>query len=992
MTVACDAQRAQFDQLLAGFLSDQQAQTLRAHLAECSVCRTLLDRRTDQPQLQQWLDDLRPDQYAPSTDCDPQALLNHLISIGETYVSRHDHSTSRPSMTAETSGQSPAEPCEVGPFRVLAVLGRGGMGVVYKAHDPELDRMVAVKVVLPHRLDEEAASRFLREARAAGSIQHPHVVPVYSAACSAVGAYLVMQYVEGQTLRERIQTESELSPREAARLVQESAEGLSAAHRLGLIHRDVKPGNILIDAASNQAKVFDFGLARFQGVDGLTQTATLAGTPEYMSPEQLRDPANIDARADVYGLGATLYQALTGIAPFRGAPHMVLQQVLHDEPTPPRLLNDRIPRDLETICLKALAKEPGQRYQTASALSEDLGRFLQGEPIRARPEGHVERLARWCKRNPAVAGLSAVVLFLLIGGVTTSSALTVWAVRGWNQANQNAQSEAEQRQRAEDGEMAAKENEKIATEREAETTAVLDFIENKIFAAAQPEGWEGGLGREVTLRDSIEAALPFVEGSFDDQPLIEARLRSTLGISFARLGDNKIALEQHAAARALYTHHRGPHHPDTLMSMHNLAGSYYSLGRHAEALQLREETLALRKAILGPDHLDTLRTMLGVAGSYFALGRTAESLQLREELLPILKAKFGPDHPDTLSNMGQLANLYLVLGRYAPALQLHEETLPLIKAKLGPEHPETLLAMRGLANTYTGLRRHAEALKLREESLALQKAKLGLDHPATLRSMTGLANTYEDLGRHAEALTLREETLALQKAKLGHDHLNTLRSMMRLASSYHEVGRYTEAQQLYEETLALRKANLGPEHPDTLWGMLGLADSYAALGKHADALQLREEALALLKAKLGPNHPITLESMSGLAWLLATMPEVEHREPGRAVELAFQAVEMSPPTPSYAGALGAARYRAGDWKGAAAELEEAISLRQPDDTSNASYGFFLAMAYWQLSEQDKAREWFARSLAWMEKARKDDAELKRFHAEAAELIGSAHRD
>ena len=230
----------------------------------------------------------------------------------------------------------------------------------------------------------------------------------------------------------------------------------------------------------------------------------------------------------------------------------------------------------------------------------------------------------------------------------------------------------------------------------------------------------------------------------------------TLGTSFSYLGDAKIAVEQFEAARALFTQHRGPDHPDTLMSMQNLASSYYELGRSAEALQLRQETLALRKATLGPNHPDTLASMHDLAIS----SPQAEALQLREETLALRKATLGPNHPDTLESMHHLASSYTNLGRHAESLQLNQETLALRKATLGPDHPDTLVSMNNLAKSYDELGRHAEAAELFEKTLALEKATLGPEHINTLRSMANLAGTYNELGRHAEALQLRLDTLA----------------------------------------------------------------------------------------------------------------------------------------------------------------------------------------------------------------------------------------
>jgi tetratricopeptide (TPR) repeat protein len=575
-----------------------------------------------------------------------------------------------------------------------------------------------------------------------------------------------------------------------------------------------------------------------------THHGSVLGTWSYMPPEQARGLVReVDRRSDVFGLGAVLGEILTGQPPYIGSDaESVRLQAMEArlDGASARLSGCGADPELMQLAMRCLAPNradrPADGGEVASAVADyrsSLQERLHQERL-ARERQEV-RAAEGRRRHRVLLAATLSVLLTLSLGVVAS---TIFAF-GERAARQKAAAAA----------AAERQATQAAQTREAETRAVLDFVENKIFSAARPEGREGGLGPEVSLRRAIEAALPFVDQGFGEQPLIEARLRMSLGLSFYFLGEGKIAAEQWGKARKLYTSQLGVDHGYTLRSMDNLANAYEALGQHDDALKLREEALALARAKRAPDDPETLGDMNNLAASYISLGRYAEALKLFEETLALEKTKLGPEHPETLRTSYNLARAYAALGRTAEALALHEKTLTLRKAKLGPDHPDTLWSMNNLAATYATLGRHADAFQLGQETLDRQQSQLGPDHPDTLASMHNLALSFAALGRHTEALKLFEKAEALHESRLGAQHPRTLKNMHNLACIH---------------ALMIPGAINRVKHADLAMGWLqkAVAAGYQDLGQikkdtDLDALRDREDFKKLisdLEAKLATEN------------------------------------------------------------------------------------------------------------------------------------------
>jgi serine/threonine protein kinase/Flp pilus assembly protein TadD len=803
-------------------------------------------------------------------------------------------------------------------YKLLEKLGEGGFGVVYMAEQRQpVKRRVALKIIKVGMDTREVVARFEAERQALAMMDHPNIAKVFDGGMTcfplagsagilpasreveepagkmpalpvpAGRPYFVMELVRGIKITDHCDEKS-LSTGERLDLFIKVCQAVQHAHQKGIIHRDLKPSNILVTVNDGVAvpKIIDFGIAKATQAEltektFFTRFHQFLGTPAYMSPEQAElTSLDIDTRSDIYSLGVLLYELLTGKTPFETSellkvgldemrriirekepprPSARLSTMVKEElsttaqrrrASPPELV-DLLRGDLDWIVMKCLEKDRARRYETANGLAMDIQRHRNNEPVLARPPSKVYRFEKLVRRNKLAFAAAAAVTIALVIGVTVST----WQASRARRAEQEAK-----------------------TERDA-SRAVLNFFQDKVLAAGRPEGEEGGLGRDVSLRQAIDAAESQISEAFKDQPLVEAAIRETLGASYQYLGDYVSAVRQYERAVGLCRESLGPEHLGTIRSMNGLALAYGAAGDHDRALPLLERSFEVTKEALGPEHPFTARVMSNLALGYSEVGKLDQALRLYKEALRLERTRLGPGHPDTIHIMSNLAVAYQQAGMQDEALALIEESYEVAQATLGSEHPDTLNTMHCLAGAYMGAGKLDQAVPLYEKTLQLRKVKLGPDHPWTLISMNSLGVALQAAGKLDQALPLFEESIRLHTAKLGPEHPDTLAMVANLPSAYEAAGKLDVALAHFEETFRRQRSTLGSGHPATLLSMRTLARKYQTAGKFDQAVQLLDEALTLTRSKFGPEHLDTLVAMNNLGFAYLNQRKLDQAKP-----------------------------------------------------------------------------------------------------------------
>jgi serine/threonine protein kinase/TolA-binding protein len=803
----------------------------------------------------------------------------------------------------EMAIESESLPQQAGRYRIEGEIGRGGMGVVLRARDPDLNRPLAVKMLLKYHANEaHLERRFREEAQITGQLQHPGIPPIHEIGVLPDGRpFFAMKLIKGQTLAELLRQRRQPSE-DLPRLLSifgQVCQTLAYAHSKGVIHRDLKPSNIMVGAFA-EVQVMDWGLAKLLTGDHTETMAgsaeqestidtirsampewasrpgTLLGTPAYMAPEQARGEVDqLDERCDVFGLGAILCEMLTGQPPCAaGCDNALFARAMGADmsDTQARLGSCGADAELVQLARACLSLRRPDRPRGAGVVAQALADYQAGVQERLRQaeveRGQVEiKLREERKRRRWMIALGVVLL--------TGTVLSTWLAMRAAAARDEKELALERAETAANAERQANELAQARLEQYKKTTDVLASIFQNLNPRSEEK--EGPSLREQ-LSGHLKEAAAQLDGLAIDDPLTAAGLQNTLGVSLITLGDAAQAIELLDKARRIRETHLGPDHSDTLTSVNDLASAYLAAYKPDKAVPLLEQARAKLEIKHGPDHPDTLTSMNNLATAYWDTMQREKAMPLYEQILTKRKAVLGPNHRDTLTSLNNLATAYMEVGQAEKAIPLLEETIARMKDQLAPDHPNLLTVMNNLAWVYKEVRQFDRALPLYEQALAKRKSKLGLKHADTLISMNNLAMAYQAAGQPEKAVPLLEQTLAQTTEIRGPESPDTLTCMGNLAWTYQSAGKLDRAEPLWGKLVQLRRKVDGPESPVTAGDLTQLGLNLIKQKKFAKAEPVLRECLAI-RAKIQPEDWLTFNTRSLLGDALLGQKKYAEAEP-----------------------------------------------------------------------------------------------------------------
>jgi len=846
-------------------------------------------------------------------------------------IDDHDDPESAPTLVPEGLTRAPADGPEaelrqVGPYRLLEKLGEGGMGEVWLAEQSTpVRRRVALKLIKAGMDSREVLARFDSERQALALMNHPSIARVYDAGMTSRGRpYFAMEHVAGEPITDYCDRHR-VSLRDRLKLFIAACEGVQHAHQKGVIHRDLKPGNVLVSPVEGKpaCKIIDFGVAkatqqRLTQHTYHTHIGTLVGTPEYMSPEQAElTGVDVDTRTDVYSLGIILYELMVGALPFevsreRSLTHEeVRRRIREDEPpllssrvttlgdrasqaaarrgTVPLSLKRQLRGDLDWITHKALEKDRTRRYGSPMELAADVQRHLDDQPVVAGPPSATYRLAKFVRRHRVgVAAVGAIAAALVAG-----LGLAIWGLVRAQRAEAAAHREA------------------------AVAEQVSDFLVG-LFKVSDPTRSKGG---SVTAREILDRGARDIDTTLSGQPELRARMLHEIGKTYEGLGlfteSEKVVERSWEILRAelgprdiqtlevmrtlgmvrsqagrlaeaeallrealdLMRESPGPDDPETLQAMSQLGSVLAGAGKLAEAEPLLRESLERRTRILGPDSEELLVTKRSLAGVLLDQGKTKEAEPLYREALEGLRRRFGEDDPRAITTQNDLGTLLFFEGKVSETEPLFREVLERYRRVVGPDHPLTLTAANNLGVVLARLDRLPETESLYRDVLERRRRLLGDDHPDTLYSVHNMGGLMHDLDRLEESERFHREALERRMKVLGEAHPETLESECDLCLTLHDMRRLVDAELLCRRSWEGRRKLLGDDHPDTLDSGVALSVVIVSAGRYAEAEAALRASVDAYRKSLPENDRRRVTAVTGLGKCLARQGKIEEAEP-----------------------------------------------------------------------------------------------------------------
>lgn len=742
-----------------------------------------------------------------------------------------------PESTYIPSNDAPL-PQRIAQYRIISVLGSGGMGTVYEAEQQSPRRAVALKVVRGGQyIDQHYVRLFQREAQTLARLRHPDIAAIYESGRTEDGQhFFAMELVRGTVLNDYI-GRHKLDIRDKLRMFGKICDAINYAHQRGVIHRDLKPTNIIVDSQGNP-KILDFGLARMTDADIaaatiVTEVGKIQGTLAYMSPEQARgNPDEIDLRSDVYALGVILFELFTGQMPYdieQTALHESVRTICETPPRKPRTLTHHVPSDVETIILKAIAKEPDRRYQNAAALGEDVQRFLGNQPILARPPSTLYQVRKLVARHKAPFAF-LVTLFIFVAGFAV-----------WNRVLYN---------RALASQDYALEKERYAVQK-AEAHRHVSRILEDLISAFDPNN----LARtNESVRQIIMAGVTKLEKDLDDQPVQLIELLDRMSTVLRRLSYYDGAADLLETALKVRKREYGKEHPE-------IAGNYWQLGRlrksqgdYALAEFYYRQALNLHRKLHGPKNAEVAKDLRLLGITLVELGRFDEARQTLDEALAIENALYQGEGEQISYTHDAIAHLHNALGEYDKADSLCRVAWDLRRKATQDSHPHAATASGQLVAALRGRGAYDEAERHVRDSLKESIARYGKEHQFTAAALYRLGSLLCDKGDFAAAETQHRKAYSILVKRKKPNSPVVANLKLEFGMTRLEQGETEEAITFFHDAWEYYSSRSGKNHPKSARAKFGLALAAIEQEQFHHAQTLAQDAVSSLSDYLPESH------------------------------------------------------------------------------------------------------------------------------------------